>query len=170
MTFSALNFGLGTHHNTSTSCLISVFYALNTIYICTCGEIGRLDILHQSFHINVRIVNIGAAAVNHFAKVMCRNVGGHAHSNTVAAIHQKVGHLGGHHRRFNERIVEVAHHVNGILVQVVHDVFTHLGESTFCITHGSWRVTVNTAKVTLTVNQRVAHVPVLGHSYQCTVN
>ena len=123
---SAFNLRLCTHHNTSPARLVCVFHALYTIYICTRREVGSLDMLHKSVRVNVRIVYICTASVDNLAEVMCRNIGCHTHGNAVSAVNKKVGKLGRHHRRLLQGVVKVAHHVDGVLVKVVHYVLTHL--------------------------------------------
>ena len=167
---AALNFGLGAHHNAAATCLVGVAHSLYTIYICTCWEVGSLDVLHQSVGVYVGIVYIGAAAVNHLAEVVRRYVCSHTHGNTVASVHQQIRYLGGHHRRLLKRVVEVVHHVHGVLLEVVHDVLAHFRQAALRVTHGGRRVTVHRTEVSLAVNERVAHVPVLRHAHQSSIH
>ena len=170
MAFITFDFGFGTHHNTATSGLISLANTLYTIYICTSREVWRFDILHQSIKFNIGIINVSTATINHLSKVVSRYIGSHTHGNTVSTIDQKIRNLRRHDTRFNERIIEVVGHVYGILLQVVHNVLTHLAESALRVTHGSRRVTVNRAEVTLSVDQRIAHIPVLSHANKGTID
>ena len=126
--------------------------------------------LHQSVGVYVGIVYIGAAAVNHLAEVVGGYVCSHTHGNTVASVHQQIRYLGGHHRRLLKRVVEVVHHVHGVLLEVVHDVLAHFGQTALRVTHGGRRVSVHRAEVSLAVNERVAHVPVLRHAHQCSIH
>ena len=59
-----LNLCLGTHHDTTTACLVGITYPLQTIDIGACGEVGTRDILHQTVSVDVGVVDIGTAAVN----------------------------------------------------------------------------------------------------------
>lgn len=167
---AALNLGLSTHHNTSTTGGISIANALQTIDIRSRGEVRSRNILHQSVEVDVGIVNICAAAIDNLVEVMGRNVCGHAHGNTVASVDQEVRNLRRHHRRLLECVVEVVHHVDGILLNIVHDVLTHLRQAALGITHGSRRVTVDGTEVTLTVDEGVTHIPALAHTDECTVD
>ena len=166
----ALDLGLGTHDDAALTGLVSLLDALQSIDVGTCGEVRSGDILHQSIGVDVGIVDISAAAINHLAQVVSRDIGSHTHGNTVTAVDQQVGHLGRHHGRLLERIVEVVDHIDGILLDVVHDMLAHLREPALGITHGSGRVTVNTTEVTLSVNKRIAHVPVLSHTHQGAID
>ena len=165
-----LDLGLGTHHDASPTRLIGIFHTLQTVDEGAGWEVWSLDILHQSFGINLRIVDIGTATIDHLTQVMCRDIGGHTYSDTITTVHQQVRDLGRHDTRLCERIIEVVHHVNGVLLQVVHDMLAHLGEAALGVSHGSCRVTVNTTEVTLSVNQRIAHIPVLRHTNQGAID
>ena len=166
---TAFNFSFRTHHNTSATCLVCVTHTLYSIYIRPGREVRCFYILHKPVHINVRIVYICTASVNYFAKIMRGYVGSHTHSNTVSAVHKQVGYFRRHDCRLLQRVVKVVRHVHRFLIKVVHDVFSHLRKAAFCITHGCSRITVHTTKVSLPVDKRITHVPILSHTHQCTV-
>ena len=165
MRVTALNLALGTHHDASTTGLVSLTHTGKTVYVSSRREVRCLDVLHESVQINVRIVNISAASVNHLAEVMRGDVGCHTDSNTVTAVNEEVRNLCRHYGRLHERVVEVGCHVHGVLLKVVHDMLSHLRESALRVTHSGRRVTVHRTKVTLSVHKHVAHVPVLSHAY-----
>ena len=48
-------------------------------------------------------------------------------------------------------------------------MLTHLGQTALGVTHGCGRVAVDGTEVTLTVDQGVAHRPVLGHTHQGSI-
>ncbi len=133
---AALNLCRGAHHDASASCLVGVLHALDAINGGTRGEVGGGDVLHQSVGVDVGVVDIGTAAVDHLSEVVGGNIGSHTHGDTAAAVHQQVRDLGRHHRWLLEGVVEVVHHVDGLLVEVVHDVLSHLGEPALGVTHG----------------------------------
>ena len=164
MTVIGLYFSFGAHHDAATAGLISLLDALQTIYIGTCGEIGSRDILHQTLGVYIWIVDVCTAAVDDFAQIMCGDIGCHTYGNTVTAIDEQIGYLGGHNRRFDEGVVKVVGHVYRVLVQVIHHVLTHFGKAALGITHSCRRVAVYATKVTLTINELIAHIPFLAHS------
>ena len=170
MSFSTLDLCLGTHHDTATTCLVGITHTLQTIDIGTCGEVGTRDILHQAVGVDIGVVDIGTAAVDDLSEIVGWHVGSHTYSDTVTTIHKEVWHLGRHDGGLFERVVEVVHHINGVFLKVVHDMLTHLRESALRVTHGGWRVAVDRAEVTLTIYERVTHVPVLGHTYEGTID
>ena len=166
---AALNLRLGAHHDSAAASLVGLLHSGESVDIGACWEIGSLDVLHESVDVDVGIVDIGAASVNHLAKVVCRNVCSHTHGNTVATIHKEVWNLCRHNRRLKESVVEVGVHVYSILFEVVHDVLAHLRESALGITHGSWRVAVHRAEVALSVHKHIAHVPALAHTHKSSI-
>ncbi len=166
----AFNLGLGANHHAATASGISVFHALQTIYISSCWEVGRWYVLHQSFHVDVGIVNIGTATINHLAKVVGRYVCRHAHGNAVAAIDEQVWYLRRHHGWLLQRVVEVVCHVDGVLVDIVHDVLTHLREAALGVTHGGRGVAIYATKVSLAIHELVAHVPFLSHAHEGSID
>ena len=132
----ALYLGLGTHENATLSRLVGIFYTLQAVDVGTCGEVGGGDVLHQSVGADLRVIDVGAASVDHFSKIVCRDIGCHTDGNTVATVDEQVGNLCRHDGWFLQRVVKVVHHVDCVLVDVVHDVLTHLGETALGVTHG----------------------------------
>ena len=100
---------------------------------------------------------------------MCRDVRRHTHCDTVAAVHQQVRNLCRHHRRLYQRVVEVVRHIHGVLLQVIHDMLTHLAQSALRVSHGCGRVTIHATEVSLSVNKGVAHIPILRQPYQRSI-
>ena len=168
--FIAFNLSLSTHHYTAATCLVCLLNALQTINICACWEVGSRYVLHQSLCIDIGIVDKCAATVNNFAKIMCRHIGSHTNGDTVTSIYQQVRYFRWHHAGLSKRVVKVIDHVDSILLQVVHDVLSHLREAALGITHSGWRVSVDRTEVSLSVNKCVAHVPLLSHAYQRSIN
>ena len=170
MVFTTFNLGSGTNHDSASTRFVCILHTLYTIDGSTGWEVRSRDILHQSICINVRIIDICTATINHLTQVVGRHIGSHTYGNTVTTIYQKIRNLGRHHGRLLQGIIEVVGHINRFLVKVIHDMLTHLGEAALCITHGSRRVTVNRTEVTLSVNQGITHVPLLSHTHQSAVN
>ena len=159
-----LNLGLGTHHNASTARLIGVAHATHTIYITAGGEVRSLYILHQVLRGKLGIVDISYTCIDYLAKVMSRHIGSHTYRNTCGTIHEEVGDTCREHTRLLVLTIIVFLEVHRILIYILHHVLTNLAKAGLGITHSSGTVTVNGAKVTLTVYKRVAHSPVLSHT------
>ena len=96
---------------------------------------------------------------------MRRHVGGHTDGDTGRSVDQQLRDAGRHDRGFLERIVEVGHHVDRILVDVHHQVFGDLAQAGLGVTHRGGRVAVHAAEVTLAVHQHIAQRPRLGHTH-----
>ena len=146
-----------------------LFNAVVTVNHAARGKVGGFDVLHQLFGGDVALVDIGHNAVAHFGKVVGGHVGGHTHRNTGPAVHEQVGNFARQDRGFLKRIVEVVLHIDRIFVDIGHQLFGKLTHTRFGITHGRGRVLVDRPEVTLTVHQRIAHRPILGHTHQSTI-
>ena len=126
MALVRLYLSLCSHDDASATSLISLLHALDTIYVCTRWEVWSLDILHQAIGIDVRIVDICTASVDYLTKVVGWHISCHTYGNTVTTIHEEVRNFCRHHCRLLQRVIEVVHHIDGILLKVVHDMFAHL--------------------------------------------
>ena len=91
-------------------------------------------------------------------------------ANTRSTVHQKVGDAGREHARLLVLTVIVFLEVNCILVDVLHHVLTNLAKASLGITHGSGAVAVHRAEVTLSVDERIAHSPVLSHTNERAID
>ena len=137
MTLMTLDLCLSTHDNPTTTGLVSILHALQTIDKGACREVGSRNILHQSFGIDIGIVDVGTTAIDHLTQIVCRHIGSHTHGDTITTIDQQVRNLRRHHGWLLQRVVEVILHIHGILLQVVHDMLSHLRQTALGITHGS---------------------------------
>ena len=170
MIIIALDFSLSTHYHTSTTGFISLTNTLYTIYISTSREIRSFNILHQTIEIYIRIINISTATINDLTEIMSRNISSHTNGNTISTIYQQIRNFSRHHTWFLQCIIEVIRHVYSILIKVIHDMLTHLAQTTLGITHSSRRVTIHRTKVTLAINQKITHIPVLAHTNEGAIN
>ncbi len=126
------------------------------------GEVRSLDVLHQVFNGAFRIVDHAHNAVNDFAEVMRRNIGGHADSNAVGTIDKQVREAGRKDCRLHEGFVEVRIEIDGVLFNAFQHVHGQLLQPGFGITHGSRAVTVHGTEVALAFDKRIADVERLG--------
>ena len=167
---AAFYLGAGAHHYAAAACFVSALHALHAHDVAARREVGGLDILHEFLNADVGVVDVGHAAVNHFTQVVRGHVGSHTNGNTAGTVHQEVGNKRGHHLGLVEGVVEVAVHVYGFLVQVLHHGLAHLRESCLGVTHGSGGVAVHRTEVSLSLYQGIAHIPVLRHTHQGAVH
>ena len=134
------------------------------------GEIRALDVIHQAGQVDLRVVDEGDAAVHHFAQVVGRNVGGHAHGNAGGAVAQQVGEPAGQNVGLLLGFVKVGVPVDGVLLNVGEQLAGHFAHAGFGVTVGSRGVTVHAAEVALAVHQRVAHTEVLRQTHHGVIN
>ena len=169
MRFVAFYLCGGAYHDTAASCFVGFLHALYAVDGGSRWEIRRGNVFHESFYVNIRIVYIGTASINYLSQIVRGDIGGHTHGNTITAIHKQVRYFSGHHGRLYQGVIEVAGHVYGFLVQVIHYVLAHLGQSALSVSHGRWGVSVYRAEVTLPVYQFITHVPLLPHAHQRSI-
>ena len=165
----ALDVGASAHDDAAASGFVGAAHALHTHDEAARGEVGRLDVGHEAVDINVGVVNIGNATVDHFGQVVRGHVGGHADGNTAGTVDQEVGDACGHHRGLHQRVVKVGHHVHRFLVEVLHHGFAGQTEACFSVTHGGGAVAVHRTEVALPFHERIAHVPILSHAHQSAI-
>ncbi len=127
------------------------------------GEIGAGDILDQLLRRDRRIVHVSKAGVDHFAKVMWRNIGRHANRDPARAVDQQIGKARRQHRRFLAAAIVVFGEIDGILVEIVEQAVGHPRQPRFGVTHRGRGIGVHRAEIALTVDQRHAHRPWLRH-------
>ena len=134
------------------------------------GEVRPFHIIHELIDAALRVIQQQLQGIAQFTQVVGRNIGGHTHGNTRAAVEQQVGNLARHDRRFLKGVVVVGAKIHGVLVQVVQKLLGKLGHTHFGITHGSSGITINGAEVALPVHQGIAHGKFLRHTHQCVVH
>ena len=166
----SLDICLGTHNDTATACLVCVLYALQAHNECSCGEVGTLHILHQSLGVHFGIIHVCHTGIYHLAQIVGGDIRGHTHGNTGGTVHQQVGDTCRHNGGFLQSVVEVVGHVYRFLLQVLHHGLAHHAQTRLGVTHGCSAVAVHRAEVTLSVNQRVTHVPLLCHTHQGAIH
>jgi hypothetical protein len=162
--------GPGAHHDASAARHERLADALVAVDDASRREIGALDVLEQLLALDVVVVDIGAAGVDHLAQIMGRHVGGHAHGDAARAIDEQQRNLGGEHRRLLHRIVEVVRPVDRLLVDVGHHLVGDLAHTRLGVTHRRRRVAVHRTEVALTENQRIPQRPLLRHAHHGIVD
>ncbi len=108
--------------------------------------------------------------VAYFAEIVRRNVGRHPDRDSVRAVDQQVRKLRGQDLGFLLGAVEVGNEVYGVLLDIGQHPLRQPGQAAFGIAVGGGRVAVDRAEVALTVDQRIAQAPRLGHPHQRLVD
>ena len=109
-------------------------------------------------------------AVDHLTQVVRGHVRRHADRDSGGSVDQQVWNGGGQHRRFLGRFVVVWNEVDGLLVEIRHQVFGQGLKTRLRVAHGRWRVAIDRTKVPLTVDQGIPHVEVLREPHQGVVD
>ena len=134
------------------------------------GEVGALDMLHQAGQLDLGVVNIGNAAVDHFGQVVGGNVGGHAHGNALTAVYQQVGESAGKNAGLLFGFIKVGCPVDGFLVDIGEHFLGDLAHAGLGVTISSRRVAVYRTKVTLAFHQRIAQAEILCQTHHGIVH
>ncbi len=165
-----LDLGLGTHDHAAAARQQRLTDAFVAVDDAARREIGALDVLEQLLALDLGIIDIGAAGVDHLAQVMGRHVGRHTDGDTARTVDQQQRDLGRQHRGFGNRVVEVERPVDRLLVDVGHHLVGDLLHAGLGVTHGRRRVAVHRAEVALSVDQRVTHRPLLRQTHHRVVD
>ena len=120
-------------------------------------EIRPRNDFHQFTQFNGGIVDHRQAGVDDLGQVVRRYVGCHTDRDTRGTIDQQVRDPGWHDRRFGLGTVVILYEINGLFLDIGENFMGNLGHSHFGVAHGRRRVSVDRTKVTLTVNQHIAH-------------
>ena len=108
--------------------------------------------------------------VDDLAEVVRRDVGRHADGDARRAVDHEVGHAARQDPGLAPGLVVVGHPVDGVGVDVAQHLDGDLAEARLGVAHGRRRVALDGAEVALAVDQRVAHVEVLGHAHEGRVD
>ena len=128
-------------------------------------EVGRFDVLHQSFDIDLATcVHISLTGVKHLRHVVRRHVCRHTHGDARCPIDKQVWDARWQHRRLLQRIVEVELEVNRILIYIPQHFLSQSAHACLGVSHSGRAVAVHRAEVALPIDQRVPHGPILGQS------
>ncbi len=133
-------------------------------------EIRPLHVLHQAIKRDVRIVDLRANPIDHFAEIVRRHVGRHADGDAGAAIDEQIREGRGKNGRFGAGFVVVRDKVDRVLVHVGHERGAEMRHARLGVTHGGRRIAFDRTEVSLAIDQRFAHRPALGHVDEGGVN
>jgi hypothetical protein len=115
-------------------------------------EVRAGDVLAQVVRGEVRVVDQGSGRVADFAKVVGRDVRGHADGDTRRAVDEQVRQLCRQDRRLLLRAVVVVREVDSVLVDVREHLGRDAGQPGFRVPHRCGAVAVDRAEVALAVD------------------
>ena len=159
-----LDVSLSSYHHFSSTGSVGVHYALTSHNDASRREIRTLDMLHKPRYIYLRIVYIGTDGITTLSEIMRCHISSHTHGDTGRAVQEQERSLCRQNRRFLNGVIEVQGEIHRILVQIAEHALGYLCQFRFGVTHSGHRVAVHTTEVTLTEDQRISLIPILGKS------
>ena len=120
---------------------------------------GRFGVVDEVLH-----------ARGDLAQVVRRDVRGHADGDAGGAVDEQVRDARRQHSRFLVRTVVVRDHVDGLLLDVGHQLTGDRGQPRLGVAHGRRRVAVDAAEVALPVDQRITQREGLSHAHERVVH
>ena len=134
------------------------------------GEVRTLHVGHESLNGDIGVGDLRANAINAFAKVVRRDVGGHTDGNAGAAIDEKIREGCGKNSRFLAGLVVVGNEIDRALVHVGHESGSEVLQAGLGVSHGGGRIAFHAAEVSLSIDKHFAHGPGLGHVNEGGIN
>src|SRR5260221_7096423 len=165
-----LDGGFGAHHKAAAAGFVGGFDAFAAGDVGARGKIRTGHELHYFFQCGVRLFDEQHGGVDDFAEIVRRDVRGHADGDAAGAIDEQVGNARREHEGFFAGLIEVGNEVDGLFFEVSENVFADFRETGFCVPHGRRGIAVHGAKISLAVDERVAHVEVLREADERRVN
>src|SRR5690606_33678633 len=104
------------------------------------GKVRTGNEFHQLIDGDVFIVDQRKTGLDHFADVVGRNIGGHAHGDAGRAVDQQVGNTGGQNVGDLFLAVVVVDPIDSFLVEIRQQLVGKLGHANFRVSHGGGAV------------------------------
>ncbi len=124
------------------------------------------DVLQRS----LRLFDQQDRRVEDLGEIVRRNVGGHAHGDSVGAVNQQRGDARGQHGRLDGGVVEVGGEVYRVLVDVGQQLGGNCRKPSLGVAVGRRRIAIHRAEVALAVHEPVAQRKVLRHAHQRVID
>ena len=144
--------------------LVGLPDAVGAVDVAGGREVGAGDKLHEAVEADLGVVDDRDGGAEHLSEIVGRDAGGHADRDALRAVDDEVGEAGRKDRRLLLGAVVVVAEVDGVLLDVVHELAADASHTDFGVTHGGRRIAVDGAEVALTIDQRHPHREVLGHT------
>jgi hypothetical protein len=137
-------------------------------------EVGPVDARHHAFQSLVRcqvlVLDQEHEPVDHLAQIVRRDVGGHADRDTGRAVDEQVRQHRRQHDRLGRAVVVRRLEVDRLLLDVRHHRSADARQPALGVAHRGGGIAVDGAEVSLAVDERRAHVPVLRHAHERVVD
>ena len=162
--------GARAHHHATAPGAVAFLDASRAVDEACGRKIRRRNDVDQFLDIHFRIFQQRQTGIDHFAHVVRRNIGRHAHRDTGRTVHQQVGEARRQHQRLMLGTVVVRPEIDGLLVQVGQQLVRDARHADFGVTHRRRVIAVHRTEVALTVHQRVAQGKILRHAHDGVVH
>ena len=168
--FELLDAGLAAHLHAAAAGLEILFDARHAADGAAGRKIRPFHVLHQLVEGDVRIVDLRADAVDHFAEIVRRNIRRHADGDAGAAIDEQIRKGRRENGRLGAGFVVVRDEIDRVLVHVGHERGAEMRHARLGVTHRRGRIAFDRAEVALAIDERFAHRPRLRHVDERRVN
>ena len=128
------------------------------------GEIRTGHLLEQVVEGAIRVLRLQHHRFAQFGEVVRGHIGRHPHRDPRGAVGEKIGEAGGQNHRLFHLAVEIRREIHGLSIDISKHFLGEQRESRFGVAIGGGGVSVDGAKITLAVDQRIAEGKVLGHA------
>src|SRR5665213_1576090 len=118
-------------------------------------EVGPLHMLEHFSEAAVRIFHQGDGGVDDLGQIVGRNVGGHAHRDSVRPVDDQGWNPRGEHRGLVGCLIEVGRHIDGFHVDIGHHFFGDALHAALGIAIRRRWAAIDRAKVSLPIDQRI---------------
>ena len=128
----------------STSCCVGVINSTFTNNSTAGRKIRAGNKFHQFLDCGrVAVINIKQQRIQHFLKIMRRNVARHTDCNSGRTIGQQNWNTRGQDCRLFQGVVVIWNKINCVFFQVCQHIMSDFPHADFCITHCCRRITIN---------------------------
>ena len=135
----ALDHGARAHGDRAAPALVGAFDAAAAEDDGARGEVRARHMLHQARDRDLRIVDIGAAGVDHLTQVVGRDVGRHADRDAARAVDQQVRELGREDLGLLRALVVVGLEIDRLAVDIGEERLRRFGHARLGVAHGGRR-------------------------------
>ena len=130
----------------------------------------KKEVLHDPIYFKGTAEGIEVEAafqyVNDFSQIVCRDTRCHSDCDSFRSIDKKIRNPHRKYQRFFFCLIKVRSEINDILVQIRKVcLLSKLGQTCFCITHGSCSVAFDGTKISMSVHQHHSLFEVLCHNH-----
>ena len=153
--------GFGAHDEAAASGLVGGFDAFAAGDVGAGREIRAGHDLHHFLERSVWLFDQENGGFHNLAKVVRRNVGGHADGDAAGAVHEEIGNARRENNRLFTGLIEVGDEIDRFFFKIRENVFGDLGEARFGVPHGRRWIAVDGTEIPLAIDERVTHVEVL---------